>query len=234
MTTPPPRGEADEPAPIRETGLGWPDQPPPPDQRPSPDQPPPPEPPPPPAAPRGAIAAAPDPEFAEAVRKFRASSSQARPARPASPARLYQPTQPYRPYPDRPGTVTAAAVILFVSAGLGLLACCGINLLAGEAELEGDEQTVLLVFSVVIAVVSLLNALFGYFILQGRQWARVTIIVLCALGIAGSLVGLFIGAGSEDAGSNGLSTCFGLVLNIVIIVLLSGERASDYFRSARG
>jgi cytochrome c oxidase subunit IV len=216
MTTPP-RGEADEPPPIRETGVGWPDQPPPPRPEPLP-------PPPKPAPPRRpAVSASPDPSFAEAVQKYRAGSSHSS----RSPL-------PYRTIPQRPGSVTGAAVILFVSAGLALLACCGINALAGEADLNDSDQDLLLVYSAVLVVVSLLNILFGYHILQGRQWARVTTIVLCALGIVGSVVSLFIAAGGEASSSDGLSTCFGIVLNVVIIILLSGERASDYFRYARG
>jgi hypothetical protein len=219
MTTPP-RGEADEPPPIRETGVGWPDQPPPPRPAPSP---PPAHSPPSSEKASKALSASPDASFAEAVQKYRAGSS-------------YTTRSPlsYRTIPQRPGTVTAAAVILFVSAGLALLACCGINALAGEADLDDSEQTVLLVYSGVLVVVSLLNILFGYHILQGRQWARVTTIVLCVLGIVGSVVSLVVSAGEDASGSNGLSTCFGLVLNIVIIVLLSGERASDYFRNAHG
>jgi hypothetical protein len=227
MTTP--RGEADEPAPIRETGVGWPDQAPAP-PRPAPRSKPEPAPPPgaapdPASEPPRRFGPTPptDPSFADAVQRYRASTSPA--ARSA-----YE----YRVAPQRPGTVTAAAVILFISAGLGLLACCGIYYLASGADLDNAAQTVLLVFTAVIVVFSLFNGVLGYFILQGRQWARITTIVLCALGIAGSVASLLIGAGGEDAGSSGLSTCTGLALNIAIIVLLSGERASDYFRYARG
>jgi hypothetical protein len=161
-------------------------------------------------------------DFAGAVQDYRARSAQARPARP-----------PYQLAPERPGTVTAAAVILFVSAGLGLLACCGLNLLAGEATLGDDEQNVLLLVSAIIVVFSLFNGVLGYYVLQGRQWARITTIVLCVIGILTSVVSLFATIDSTG-GSNSLGTCFGIVLNIVIIGLLSGESAGSYFRHARG
>jgi hypothetical protein len=223
MSTP----EAEEPAPRRPTGVGWPDATPPPAPPPAP-----------------AAATAPQPsrpsqrrdlgaardatvelprqasqggDFASRAQAYRARSTQ---------ARSWYPVQA-----ERPGTVTAAAVILFISAGLGLLACCGLNVLAGEATLGDSEQNLLMVFSAVIVVVSLLNAVLGYYVLQGRQWARVTTIVLCVIGIITSIISLIASIDSVG-GSTGLGTCFGIVLNGVIIGLLSGSRASDYFRYA--
>lgn len=216
MTTPP-RGEAvppPEPAPIRETGLGWPDERPPPRPQPSASPPP---------------AASASPPASPRSRDVRSQPAPPRPTppRPApSQLRSYESQYP----PQRPGTVTATAVIMFVSAGLGLLACCGLNYLASEAELDGDADTWLVVFSVVTLVFSLFNAVLGYYILQGRQWARVTTIVICALGIAGSAIALFAGA---NGGNNILSTCVGVLLNVLVIGLLNGTEASHYFRYSR-
>jgi hypothetical protein len=227
MTTP----EAEEPAPRRPTGIGWPDPPPaaPPAPSPSPE----------PALPlwaaqrrdlaaeRDATVEPPrrtttprDSDFARRAQAYRARSTQSRPWHTSQP--------------ERPGTVTAAAVILFIGAGLGLLACCGLNVLASEAEPNDDAQTVLLVVSAVIVVFSLFNAVLGYYVLQGRQWARVVTIVLSAIGIVTSLISLVVAAGGETGGSSSVGTCFGIILNAVIIGLLSGSSASEYFRYARG
>jgi cytochrome c oxidase subunit IV len=119
---------------------------------------------------------------------------------------------------------------MFVSAGLGLLACCGITYLAGEADVAGADETFLVVFTVITVVFSLFNAVLGYYILQGRQWARITTIVVCALGIAGSVIAVFAGANGED---NILTSCLGGLVNVLVIGLLSGSQASDYFRYGR-
>jgi hypothetical protein len=214
-----PQEDAEEPAPRRETGVGWPGEWPPPEPKPE-------------VKPRRRdIGARPDTtverprqasrgaEFASAAQRYR--STQTRPA------------WSYQMPPERPGTVTAAAVILFISAGLGLLLCCGINVLAGEAELDDNQQNLLFLFSAIIAVFSVANIVLGYYVLQGRQWARITTIVLCVLGILSATVSVFVAIGG-DGGGNSLGTCVGIILNIVIIGLLSGSSASDYFRYARG
>jgi hypothetical protein len=191
MTTP-----RDEPAPIEETGVGWPGAPPP-APAPKPPAPPPARPAAPPASPR-----------------------------PAPPRRSYQVTTP----PQRPGTVTAAAVILFVGAGLALLACCGLNLLASDAELAPEGSRLVLLISGILGVSGVLNLVFGYFLLQGRQWARITTIVLSAIGIVLQIVGFVTGG---ETGSTVAGSCVGILLNIIVIRLLSGSSASEYFRASR-
>lgn len=131
----------------------------------------------------------------------------------------------------RPGTVTAAAVIMLGEAGLLFLACCGISFLSGEGELSSQGQTLLTYLTIAFFGFGAFFALLGYLLLQGRQWARITTIVLCALSIAASVIPLFLGL--EGAADGLLTTCLGDALNIVIIGLLSNERARDYFRSPR-
>lgn len=193
MTTP-----RDEPAPIEETGVGWPGAPPP-ARKPAtpPAKPSVPSPPPRPAPPR-----------------------------PAPTRRSFEATLP----PERPGTVTAAAVILFVGAGLALLLCCGLNLLASDADLAPEESSALLLVNVILVVSGVLNLVFGYFILQGRQWARVTTIVFSAIGIVLQLVGFLTGG---ETNSTVAGNCIGLLLNVIVIGLLSGSSASEYFRATR-
>lgn len=129
--------------------------------------------------------------------------------------------------PQRPGTVTAAGVILLVSGGIGILACGGLTYLAGEVGLADADRTVLTVVSAILLATSALTAALGYFVLRGRQWARVGAIVLAALGITAAVIGFFTGY------DNVLGSCVGTVLNLVLIGLLSGASANDYFRYAR-
>lgn len=187
MTTP-----RDEPAPIEETGVGWP--------------------------------GAPSPARKPATPPAKPSVPSP-PPRPA-PRRSFEATLP----PVRPGTVTAAAVIMFVRSGFGLLACCALSLLAGNADLGPNQSNLLLLLSVILVVSGVLNILFGYFVLQGRQWARVAAIVFSAVDIVLQAVGLF---GGTQEGSTMAGSCIGLVLSVIIIGLLSGSSASEYFRATR-
>jgi hypothetical protein len=132
--------------------------------------------------------------------------------------------------PGRPGAVTAAGFVLLIGAGLGLLACCGVNLTASGADLSGEDRDLLLLASMVLIGGSVLIGVLGYAILRGRQWARITTIAICVLGIIAALVSLFTGAGPRAGGGDLLGTCVGVLLELVVIVLLSGSRVSDYFR----
>lgn len=146
--------------------------------------------------------------------------------------RQFAPPGRYQPVvPDRPGTVTAAAVILFVSAGFGVLLCAGVGWVASQESLSDEDQTVLAIFALALIADSILNVVLGYFILQGRQWARITAIVFAVL--ASGFGGINLLLGLEQQGPGALSNCLGIILNIVVIGLLSGSQASDYFRSMR-
>jgi hypothetical protein len=137
-------------------------------------------------------------------------------------------TTPPHVQPSRPGNVTAAAVILFVGAGLGLLACCGFSYLSAEANLSEAEQNAVTIVSGLLAVGSVVNVVLGYFLLRGRRWARIVTIGYVLLSLAGRVVTLFTSA--EAAGGLGAGVCLGIVLDAIIIGLLSGSAASDYFR----
>ncbi|HEY8474993.1 MAG TPA: hypothetical protein VIL37_20545 [Natronosporangium sp.] len=203
-----------EPTSRRPTGVGWPDasQP----AQPSTAQPSPPSSSPPPAP--AAESAPADDEFARRAQSYRAQSY-----------RAGAPRRPITLPPARPGTVTAAAVILFISAGLAALACGGVNLLAGQAGLTRSEQTLLLMVSALFGVIAVTDTVLGYYILQGRQWARITTIVLSAISIAVGLIGAIAAAGSGADG--GAGSCFGIIVNGVVIGLLSGSTAAEYFRA---
>ncbi|MPZ25762.1 MAG: hypothetical protein GEV12_04760 [Micromonosporaceae bacterium] len=254
MTAPPEDG-GDEPE-VAETGLGWPDErpQPPPVDRPGAGRAPvdPADPRQAPSGPAGPGPAA-DPRRDAAIRRLRQQAesdrtgsgsgsggpsgagvpplgSAPRPPRPPGPP-VARPRVPEPIVADRPGTVTAAAVILFIGAGLGVLSCCGVNYLAGQADLSSAEQNLVLVLGAILLGSALLTGVLGYYILQGRQWARVTTIVLCVIGVIVSVVNQFASFGDAEA-SGPLSTCLGVILNLVVIGLLSGQQASHYFRFA--
>lgn len=133
------------------------------------------------------------------------------------------------PAPRRPGTVTAVGVTLLFIGGLGILGCGGLGYLAAAADLFNLDRDLVLVVGAILGGGSILSAVLGYFILRGRQWARVTTIVVCVILIVGAVVSLFTGAGS--GGGNLLGICFAAILNVLLIWLLSGSAASEFFRS---
>lgn len=144
---------------------------------------------------------------------------------PDTPGPRPGPQGPYVPPPRRPGTVTAAAVILYVSAGLSMLACCVLGSLAGDVP---DELSNLLTLAVVLLLGgAVLNVVLAYFVLEGRQWAQIATIVLCGLGIVVSVLQLL--ANPEAVGASG---CLGILINALIIFLLSTEDARAYFRQS--
>jgi hypothetical protein len=127
---------------------------------------------------------------------------------------------PYYGRPERPGGVTAAAVILFVSSGLGLLGACALVSLSGSSSVSSDLALV----GILLAVGAIINVALGVLVLQGRNWARITTIVFCALGIVLQVVQL-----AQGAGPTGF---LGMALNAVVIGLLSTQSASAFFRAS--
>lgn len=139
--------------------------------------------------------------------------------------RLNRPVPHWEPPLVRPASVTAAAVLLYIGAGLALLGCCGVTVLAGEV---GDDLAGPLMFLTgILLFVAVINGVLGYFVMAGRQWARIVAIVLCGLDI---VVSGFQYLADPEAAAAGAAGCFGVLLRVVIIALLSGREASDYFR----
>lgn len=160
---------------------------------------------------------------------------------PSNPYATQPPGSSYPPYgglpldPDaRPGSVTAAAIITFVLAGLSVLG--GLLMLAASAatddfyrtltddgyDLHGvtaDElRTGLVAVGVVVTVLSLVAILAAVLVLRRSRGARVTLTVLAGLTIAFSLVGI--------TAVLPITTLAGA---IATIVLLFGRRSNDWF-----
>jgi hypothetical protein len=126
-----------------------------------------------------------------------------------------------RPVP-RPPSVAAATVIMYCLAGLALLGCCAIGVIAGNHG-SARPTAVLWVLAAVLLGSAVLNGVLGYQVGRGRQWARITALVLNSVGILISVVSLVRGSASG---------CLSLSLDLVIVVLLSTEPAREYFRAS--
>ncbi len=118
--------------------------------------------------------------------------------------------------PRRPGVVTAAAVLLYVFAGFGLL---GTLLLAGIASSMPGEASVVMLVNLGLCIAYLVLATL---ILGGSHAAKVTTIVLLSIGIVVDLVGI--------TGRSLLS----VALALLVIGLLAWNRdANEFFARHR-
>jgi hypothetical protein len=115
-----------------------------------------------------------------------------------------------------PGKTKAAVIILWVGSVLGI--CLGLLAMAAlESEPLAPSGTSI-VFGILIGA-ALLNVLFAIAIQKRQNWARITTIVLCAIGVVVQAVSLFTGE---------FTALVGLALNIAIIVLLASEESREW------
>jgi hypothetical protein len=162
----------------------------------------------------------------------------------------------YQP-PQRPGSVTAASVLLIILAVLpilvAILAFAGaamFNDVNGQIEdsqfsnLLNAAEGVIIVFGVVSLVYGVFKLIAGIRVLSGSNAWRVTAIVFCAmatvlwvLGLIGSINGpdqndfsTTVDTGPQPGGIV-LSIAF-LVMNVLVIVLLA--KAGEWFRTMSG
>jgi hypothetical protein len=144
---------------------------------------------------------------------------------PPPPPSAYEPAPPppaatVPPAPERPTVVTAAGITLIVLSAftllIGLIMLIGVGLFAGAAGaipdadmpgvggLVGAFAGAVFVFMLIVVGFGVLQLLSGIKVLAGRNWARITGIVVAAISALFSLGGL---GGGEDA-----SPIFSLVL----------------------
>ncbi len=129
--------------------------------------------------------------------------------------------------PQRPGQVTAAAVILIVLGVIvslfGLLALLGAALFPTVADSpEFRDQfgpmseafgALFLTFGLIVLAYGVLEVVAGIFILSGRTWARIIGLIVAILGILFSLVGVLPseGSGAANVVSLALLAAYGFV-----------------------
>ncbi|CAN5264027.1 hypothetical protein BH18ACT4_BH18ACT4_01220 [soil metagenome] len=120
----------------------------------------------------------------------------------------------YEPLPRRtPGSVTAAAVLLYISCGLGLIA--SVLILVNAANVD-ENASVLAVGGLLIAAVSIAYIVAANRLRRGDRTARTIVVVLAALAIVLNLFNLPQGALS-------------IVLSGVIIYLLMCAPESNVY-----
>ncbi len=125
--------------------------------------------------------------------------------------------------PPRPGSITAAAIVLIVFGAIlgliGLLVMLGgamFSAIKDQPELAGQLGQVSDAFGVFILIVGALMATWGalqvlaaIFVLRGRTWARITAMIV-------AILGALIGLASIIPGENGV-TPVGVVISLVIV-----------------
>ena len=149
----------------------------------------------------------------------------------------------YPGYPQRrsaPFSVQVVALFLYLGGFLTLLGALLFGALAvGALNLPAHDyprqyQELVAGLGVGIAVVLLLIACFDFLIARklqrGRQWARVLVLVFCALGVLG--VGLeLVGLVQAGADSSFIASSAGSLIGPVLgIVLLNTPAARSWFR----
>jgi hypothetical protein len=137
--------------------------------------------------------------------------------------------------PERPGAVTAAAVILIVLGVLvalfGVLAVLAgaiFPTVADSPEIRGQFGQVsealgglLLAFGIIVLAYGVLEVVTGIFLLPGRAWARITGLILAVLGILFSLLGVLPGEGGAGT-------------SIVFVALLAAYGYVAWVLASRG
>jgi hypothetical protein len=111
----------------------------------------------------------------------------------------------------RPGQLTGAAVLMFVTGGCSLLAAFAYLAL-------GQFAGVLVVVGVLLLAIGALEIWIGVALLQLRYWARVAGIVLAAISVLFAFIALLQGS---------TLSIVSLGLNIALIILLSSRAAHD-------
>ncbi|MBO0871090.1 MAG: hypothetical protein J2P15_21265, partial [Micromonosporaceae bacterium] len=112
---------------------------------------------------------------------------------------------------QRPSAVTAAGVILWVLAGLALLATCAFGALfsAHRPNMNGGA---LVLIAIIAAVTGIIDGLLGHNILRGRRWARFAAIAFGCLNIVLDVVAIVRGTPSA---------CLSIAIQAVVISLLT-------------
>jgi len=137
--------------------------------------------------------------------------------------RLLSPDKPGdTPAPQRPGCVTAYAVLLGIGAGLFVLAALG-----GVCGLTSDSGLGLGVGELLILAIGLGVACLYILLARGlwrlKNWARVTVIVLQSLGVAVALLQVCGAIGGVSGGVYGSETGVGpILLGAVVGLAISG------------
>jgi hypothetical protein len=143
--------------------------------------------------------------------------------------------------PSRPGSVTAAGVILYAEACAAVLAIGGVYMAASL--IGGGDQRPPLTASGLFLAVAVVSGALGYFTMKGRPWARTAVIALSVIGIiAGCVLLLGVRVVANPAPGQRAVALVGsdrdagdalLLFNGLLVWLLNTGPAPRYFRHAR-
>jgi uncharacterized membrane protein YqaE (UPF0057 family) len=124
-------------------------------------------------------------------------------------------------------TAISIIVVLIIFARLDTITD---DVLARSGDLDRDAAKAAVVFGAVIAlVISLLLLGLAVMVRRGRNWARITAIVLAALGFLGGLLSY----AQPYGGALTLLDTVNLLLAIATLVLLLLPQSSAYFKAQR-
>jgi hypothetical protein len=153
------------------------------------------------------------------------------------------PGYPPRPAPERPTTVRVGIGAFIATLILGLVSSLvsfsdadslveeAVAASADPALTEDIVRAGLIVGAVIGLLLVALQALFIWFAWNGRNWARIVLLVLGGLGLAFGLAGLL--GGTASVATSGFLTSlsvFSLLLTAVGVVALAAKPSSDWYR----
>ena len=124
----------------------------------------------------------------------------------------------------RPYKVTTAVKLLYITLGIGVLR--GIMGSSTQAEVTSPAFVMFIAFFVLVVM-----WLFIFMIGKGRNWARITFLVLFIVGTPFSVLPLM-----QSLGANPISGLLGIVqtiIQIVALVFLFQKPSSDWFREMK-
>lgn len=139
---------------------------------------------------------------------------------------------------ERPGKVTAAAVILFTGAVVGLVVVVfvtSVDLGAFSAYPGGEarrQESLLLVGSGIAVAVAAGYVFLGVTLLQGRRWARLATIGLMVFHILSTVVPWELAV--VPGAAYDTPSCLSLVLPVAVILLLNSADARHFFAAPPG
>jgi drug/metabolite transporter (DMT)-like permease len=117
-------------------------------------------------------------------------------------------------------------VLLVIGAVAAVYALGGERYLAGtsDTDIAAEVRGIGLAIGAVLVFGGLLSLVIGRKVQRGRQWARVLVLVLSVLSVAGTLYTGLVRGGETNA-------LTGLVVPVLYLVLLNTSAARSWFRS---